>query len=136
MSYQVLARKYRPTNFEEVVGKDHVVKALSNSISQDRIHQAYLGVILYSLICAVRSTSDFLARKRIAGALQSSRPSHAPGRRALFMLPATPEAGELQQLPLELPRYLLVAPRESGGQRAYALLPPYDMRSSRRPIVD
>ena len=42
MSYQVLARKYRPTNFEEVVGQDHVVKALSNSISQDRIHQAYL----------------------------------------------------------------------------------------------
>ena len=42
MSYQVLARKYRPTNFEEVVGQDHVVQALSNSISQDRIHQAYL----------------------------------------------------------------------------------------------
>lgn len=42
MSYQVLARKYRPTNFQEVVGQDHVVKALSNSITQDRIHQAYL----------------------------------------------------------------------------------------------
>ena len=42
MSYQVLARKYRPNNFKEVVGQDHVVKALSNSISQDRIHQAYL----------------------------------------------------------------------------------------------
>jgi DNA polymerase-3 subunit gamma/tau len=42
MSYQVLARKYRPTNFQEVVGQDHVVQALSNSISQDRIHQAYL----------------------------------------------------------------------------------------------
>ena len=42
MSYQVLARKYRPTNFKEVVGQDHVVQALSNSISQDRIHQAYL----------------------------------------------------------------------------------------------
>ena len=41
------------------------------------------------------------------------------------MLPATPEADELQQLPLELPRYLLVALRESGGHRAYALLPPY-----------
>ena len=41
------------------------------------------------------------------------------------MLSATPEADELQQLPLELPRYLLVALRESGGHRAYALLPPY-----------
>ena len=43
------------------------------------------------------------------------------------MLPATPEADELQQLPLELPRYLLVALRESGGHRAYALLPPYGL---------
>ena len=50
---------------------------------------------------------------------------HAPGRRALYMLPAAPEADELQQLPLELPRYPLVALRESGGHRAYALLPPY-----------
>ena len=40
------------------------------------------------------------------------------------MLPAAPEADELQQLPLELPRYLLVALRESGGHRAYALLLP------------
>ena len=61
------------------------------------------------MLCAVRSTSDFLGRKRIAGALQSNRPFHAPGQRALYMLPATPEADELQQLPLELPRYLLVA---------------------------
>jgi DNA polymerase-3 subunit gamma/tau len=28
MSYEVLARKYRPTNFEEVVGQDHIIKAL------------------------------------------------------------------------------------------------------------
>ena len=40
-------------------------------------------------------------------------------------MPAAPEADELQQPPLELPRYLLVAVRESGGHRAYALLPPY-----------
>ena len=67
-----------------------------------------------------------MARKRIAGALQSNRPSHAPGRRALYMLPAAPEADELQQLPLELPRYLLVmALREPGGHRAYALLLPH-----------
>ena len=47
------------------------------------------------------------------------------GGRCTYMLSATPEADELQQLPLELPRYLLVALRESGGHRAYALLPPY-----------
>ena len=50
------------------------------------------------------------------------------------MLPATPEADELQQLPLELPRYLLVALRESGGHRAYArLLPPYVTAAPRAP---
>ena len=42
MSYEVLARKYRPTNFEEVVGQDHIIQAISNSITQDRIHQAYI----------------------------------------------------------------------------------------------
>ena len=42
MSYEVLARKYRPTNFEEVVGQDHVIKALVNSIEQEKIHQAYI----------------------------------------------------------------------------------------------
>ena len=42
MSYEVLARKYRPTNFNEVVGQEHIVQAISNGISQDRIHQAYI----------------------------------------------------------------------------------------------
>ncbi|MDG2060949.1 MAG: DNA polymerase III subunit gamma/tau [SAR86 cluster bacterium] len=42
MSYQVLARKWRPASFKEVVGQDHVVKALSNSLTQDKLHHAYL----------------------------------------------------------------------------------------------
>ena len=42
MSYQVLARKWRPNNFSEVVGQEHVVKALSNSLDSNKIHQAYL----------------------------------------------------------------------------------------------
>ena len=42
MSYEVLARKYRPTNFDEVVGQDHIIQALSNSILQDRMHQAFI----------------------------------------------------------------------------------------------
>ncbi|MDC0392161.1 DNA polymerase III subunit gamma/tau [Gammaproteobacteria bacterium] len=42
MSYEVLARKYRPTNFNEVVGQDHIIQALSNSILQDRMHQAFI----------------------------------------------------------------------------------------------
>ena len=42
MSYQVLARKYRPSSFSEVVGQEHVLKALENSISQNKLHQAYI----------------------------------------------------------------------------------------------
>jgi len=42
MSYEVLARKYRPTNFEEVVGQEHVTQALINSIDSKKIHQAYI----------------------------------------------------------------------------------------------
>ena len=42
MSYEVLARKYRPSNFEEVIGQDHVVKALVNSINSEKIHQAFI----------------------------------------------------------------------------------------------
>ncbi|MBC7214037.1 MAG: DNA polymerase III subunit gamma/tau [Burkholderiaceae bacterium] len=42
MSYVVLARKYRPRNFSEMVGQEHVVQALSNALTQQRLHHAYL----------------------------------------------------------------------------------------------
>ncbi len=42
MNYQVLARKWRPSNFTEVVGQDHVVKSLINALQHDRLHHAYL----------------------------------------------------------------------------------------------
>jgi DNA polymerase-3 subunit gamma/tau len=42
MSYQVLARKWRPRNFSEMVGQEHVVRALSNALDNDRLHHAYL----------------------------------------------------------------------------------------------
>ncbi len=42
MSYQVIARKWRPSAFEEVVGQDHVVRTLSNAVSSGRIGHAYL----------------------------------------------------------------------------------------------
>ncbi len=42
MSYQVLARKWRPKTFGQLVGQDHVVKALSNALTQQRLHHAYL----------------------------------------------------------------------------------------------
>jgi len=42
MSYLVLARKYRPRNFTEMVGQDHVVQALTNALTTGRLHHAYL----------------------------------------------------------------------------------------------
>ncbi len=42
MSYLVLARKYRPQRFAELVGQEHVARTLSNAIAQNRVHHAFL----------------------------------------------------------------------------------------------
>jgi len=42
MSYQVLARKYRPRNFDTLVGQEHVVRALTHALEHKRLHHAYL----------------------------------------------------------------------------------------------
>ena len=42
MSYQVLARKWRPNNFSEMVGQEHVLQALINALDNDRLHHAYV----------------------------------------------------------------------------------------------
>jgi len=42
MGYQVLARKWRPKNFEELMGQEHVVTVLVNALAQQRLHHAYL----------------------------------------------------------------------------------------------
>lgn len=42
MSYQVLARKWRPRNFSTLVGQEHVVRALTHALTEQRLHHAYL----------------------------------------------------------------------------------------------
>ncbi|MEK7321929.1 MAG: DNA polymerase III subunit gamma/tau [Pseudomonadota bacterium] len=42
MSYQVLARKWRPRNFQEMMGQEHVLRALINALDSQRLHHAYL----------------------------------------------------------------------------------------------
>lgn len=42
MSYQVLARKWRPKSFQELMGQEHVVNVLTNALAQQRLHHAYL----------------------------------------------------------------------------------------------
>ena len=43
-AYQVIARKWRPQTFDDVVGQDHVVRTLKNAIARNRIAHAYLFV--------------------------------------------------------------------------------------------
>src|SRR6186713_2712074 len=42
MAYTALARKYRPKKFSELIGQDHVVRALSNALESGRVHHAFL----------------------------------------------------------------------------------------------
>lgn len=42
MSYQVIARKWRPQTFEEVTGQEHITRTLQNAVTHDRLHHAYL----------------------------------------------------------------------------------------------
>jgi DNA polymerase-3 subunit gamma/tau len=42
MSYQVIARKYRPQRFEDIIGQEHITKTLQNAITAGRLHHAYL----------------------------------------------------------------------------------------------
>ena len=42
MTYQSLYRKYRPTQFEDVIGQETIVKSLENSITKNKISHAYL----------------------------------------------------------------------------------------------
>ena len=42
MSYQVLARKWRPRNFSTLIGQEHVVRALTHALTEQRLHHAYL----------------------------------------------------------------------------------------------
>ncbi|HQY29556.1 MAG TPA: AAA family ATPase, partial [Burkholderiaceae bacterium] len=42
MTHQVLARKWRPRDFDSLVGQDHVVRALSHALATQRLHHAYL----------------------------------------------------------------------------------------------
>ena len=42
--YLAIARKWRPQNFEEVVGQDHITRTLTNAIKSGRIHHAFLFI--------------------------------------------------------------------------------------------
>ncbi|RDV38122.1 DNA polymerase III subunit gamma/tau [Bradymonadaceae bacterium TMQ3] len=62
MSYKVLARKWRPEHFEQVVGQGHVARTLKNAIEQDRVHHAYL-------FCGARGVGKTSTARILAKAL-------------------------------------------------------------------
>ena len=67
MSYQALYRKWRPDNFEDVKGQDHIVTTLKNQINADRIGHAYL-------FCGTRGTGKTSVAKIFAKAVNCEHP--------------------------------------------------------------
>lgn len=71
MAYQALYRKYRPTNFDEVVGQTHIIQTLKNAIIQNRIAHAYL-------FCGPRGTGKTSIAKIFAKTLNCTYSQDAP----------------------------------------------------------
>jgi DNA polymerase III subunit gamma/tau len=67
MSYQVLARKYRPQTFAEVVGQEHITQTLKNALASERVHHAYL-------FTGVRGVGKTTVARILAKALNCQHP--------------------------------------------------------------
>ncbi len=74
-AYRVLARKYRPTSFDDLIGQDALVRTLSNAFDLRRVHQAYL-------LSGVRGVGKTTTARIMARALNYHRPAEA-GRDAI-----------------------------------------------------
>ncbi|HEX2573026.1 MAG TPA: DNA polymerase III subunit gamma/tau [Polyangia bacterium] len=66
MSYLVLARKFRPQSFEEIIGQEHVTRTLGNAIASGRVHHAFL-------FCGARGVGKTTAARILAKCLSCER---------------------------------------------------------------
>src|ERR1700759_5419237 len=66
MCYLVLARKYRPQTFDEIVGQEHVTQTLKNAIATGRLHHAFL-------FCGARGVGKTTAARILAKCLSCER---------------------------------------------------------------
>jgi len=66
VAYLVLARKYRPLRFSDIVGQEHITRTLINALSQDRVHHAYL-------FCGARGLGKTTTARILAKALVCER---------------------------------------------------------------
>src|SRR3954464_196830 len=71
MSYLVLARKYRPQTFEEIVGQEHVTRTLGSAIARGRVHHAFL-------FCGARGVGKTTAARILAKCLWGEQAPPAP----------------------------------------------------------
>ena len=71
MAYKALYRTYRPTNFDEVAGQQHIVKTLQNAVRQNKIAHAYL-------FCGPRGTGKTTIAKIFAKAINCEADDNKP----------------------------------------------------------
>jgi DNA polymerase-3 subunit gamma/tau len=74
MSYQVIARKWRPQTFEEVTGQEHITRTLKNAIEHERLHHAYL----FSGARGVGKTTTARLLAKALNCHKSKRPTPTP----------------------------------------------------------
>ena len=76
MTYQVIARKWRPQSFDEVTGQEPITRTLRNAIEHDRLHHAYL----FSGARGVGKTTTARLLAKALNCHKSPRPTHTPCR--------------------------------------------------------
>src|SRR6201986_1997437 len=76
MSYQVIARKWRPQTFEEVTGQEHITRTLRNAVEHERLHHAYL----FSGARGVGKTTTASLLAKAVNCHKSARPTPTPCR--------------------------------------------------------